>query len=404
MKKLYLLAFMAATTLGLSAQTWNVAPQNPNHHKNSKSIQTKAPVVMSSQVKKSSNSSLLRSSGSTQLPDSIIYTDGDGVNISRNIYKYDENGWISSMQFNAWDAETSSWSEELSAYNTYKYDENGNEIYHTFDGWNGEKMDSQITNNIYDDQNRLLQRYIVGKDNHILSTYTYTGNQCVYYKTDSMFNERLIGYDFELYTLNEAGLHINDSIFSYEVNENNEISWYLSEVVEYTYDSQNREIASTTSFYDKSGYYGKIEKTTSYPGDGTEEYTIIQQVIYPDESLGDYRGDKCEIKEGNPTQYIYSLQTTKDGPWVTGTIESRYYPKGTVANETIKADMPALKAYAANGTLFINLNGTAPVQVYSVNGTCHYNATASGNIAIANLPAGIYIVKAGDETVKISVR
>lgn len=41
---------------------------------------------------------------------------------------------------------------------------------------------------------------------------------------------------------------------------------------------------------------------------------------------------------------------------------------------------------------------------YSVNGTCHYNATASGNITIANLPAGIYIVKAGDETMKISVR
>lgn len=54
--------------------------------------------------------------------------------------------------------------------------------------------------------------------------------------------------------------------------------------------------------------------------------------------------------------------------------------------------------------MFINLSGTAPVQVYSVNGTCHYNATASGNITIANLPAGIYIVKAGDETVKISVR
>ena len=62
------------------------------------------------------------------------------------------------------------------------------------------------------------------------------------------------------------------------------------------------------------------------------------------------------------------------------------------------------KAYAADGSLVVTTNGTAHVQVFAVTGVCLYNAPVNGMTAIRNLPAGIYIVKAGNEVLKISVR
>ena len=146
--------------------------------------------------------------------------------------------------------------------------------------------------------------------------------------------------------------------------------------------------------------------TYTYADDSDSNYTVEQRESWPTDPDAEdkYSATKYERIYGNPISDAVYYKDAENADWSLSYKYLYYYPKGTVANETIKADTPALMAYAADGTLFINLNGTAPVQVYSVNGTCHYNATASGNITIANLPAGIYIVKAGDETMKISVR
>lgn len=400
MKKLYLLALLAGTAGVMNAQTWTTkAPDFPQEG-------TTTPSMATPIVKKQGDNSLLRAAENTQLPDSVIITDNQGVNASRNVYKYDENGKITSLLYNAWGTRTNTWSDEFSAYNTYKYDENGNEIYHTFEGWNGKKQDSQITNNVYDEQNRLLIKDIVGKDNHTISTYTYTDDQCVFYKIDTVFSEKMVYHSFEIYLLDEKGNHVVDSIFNFnEVDENNNIKWQLSQTITHAYDNQDREIAATTNFFNEKGYYGKIEKTINYPGDGIQEYLITQQTVQADGSLGGYRADKCEVEAGNPTRYTYSAKTEESSPWTITQIANYYYPEGTVANETIEADAaPTIKAYATNGTLFINTNETQNVQIYSIAGVCYYNVTVNGNIAIANLPAGIYIVKVGNKAMKLNIK
>lgn len=63
-----------------------------------------------------------------------------------------------------------------------------------------------------------------------------------------------------------------------------------------------------------------------------------------------------------------------------------------------------LRTNVANGSLTILTPNAINVQVYSINGTCHYNAMVNGNVTLPNLPMGIYIVVAEDEIVKVSVR
>ena len=72
------------------------------------------------------------------------------------------------------------------------------------------------------------------------------------------------------------------------------------------------------------------------------------------------------------------------------------------ANESIETE--SLDIQAADGAIVITTTEAQAVQVYGVTGVCHYNATVSGTATIANLPAGIYIVTAGGETLKVAVR
>lgn len=57
------------------------------------------------------------------------------------------------------------------------------------------------------------------------------------------------------------------------------------------------------------------------------------------------------------------------------------------------------EALTADGAIVITTT-----EVYGMTGICHYNATVNGTATIANLPAGIYIVTAGGETLKTAVR
>ena len=56
------------------------------------------------------------------------------------------------------------------------------------------------------------------------------------------------------------------------------------------------------------------------------------------------------------------------------------------------------------GAVVITTTEATAVQVYGMTSVCHYNATVSGTATIANLPAGIYIMTAGGEMLKIAVR
>lgn len=405
MKKLYLLAFMAATTLGLSAQTQNVASQAPKHA----SIQTETDQSPAVKALTMPGNSLLRSTN-TNLCDSVIQLGGSGTKQYKYLFEYNEMGLQALQTIYAWDATAADWSDEVLCFYEFEYDENGNitrEIYEE-QGINYKS----VTTNTYDQQGRLTNRYVVAPTQHKEETYFYgEDNICYYSMYDSTFNAdgnyEGRSLDMKDYYKNDAGQDVKVIHFTFDEWQGEETLWYKYAEENIEYDSLGRDLSSELiQTGDNDAIVYKSTLTYTYADDSDSNYTVEQRQSWPTdpEKADAYSATKYETIKGNPATYAIYYKSSENADWAPSYKQLFYYPKGSVANETIKADTPALKAYAADGTLFINLSGTAPVQVYSVNGTCHYNATASGNITIANLPAGIYIVKAGDETVKISVR
>lgn len=405
MKKLYLLAFMAATTLGLSAQTQNVASQAPKHA----SIQTETNQSPAVKMLTMPNNSLLRSTN-TNLPDSVIQLGSNGEKAYKFLFEFNDMGLQTLQTAYQWDATISDWSDEVALTYKYEYDENGKMTRQVYEvpasGY------TETTINIYDQQGRLINNYFVSPTRHTEKTYFYgEDNICHYFSYDSVYTEdgkcsnRYV--DMKDYYKNDAGQDVKIVHYTFDEWQGEETLWYKYAEENIEYDSLGRDLSSELiQTGDNDAIVYKSTLTYTYADDSDSNYTVEQRESWPTDPDAEdkYSATKYERIYGNPISDAVYYKDAENTDWSLSYKHLYYYPKGTVANETIKADTPAIKAYAANGTLFINLNGTAPVQVYSVNGTCHYNATASGNITIANLPAGIYIVKAGDETMKISVR
>lgn len=410
MKKLYLLAFMAATTLGLSAQTQNVASQAPKHA----SIQTETDQSPAVKALTMPGNSLLRSTNTQQL-DSIIRT-VNGENYLKFVYEYTPEGKVSVVTAFNWDATAAKWENQKFYSETYTYDENGKRTRTVHEELNGDEITIETTLNVYDQQGRLsytdfLQTVQEEKIKHNVESFFYgEDNICHYFSDDSTFNNAEnkinIVHGMEDRYLDDAGNIVKCIYFTFDEWQGEQTLWYIYAEEKYTYDELNRQLtADYTQTLNDGTIYATRNIIYNYADDTKSNYTAEQWTKYPQEGTEEYIAAKYERnEESDPITEIASQKMSEDAEWGIVYTDFLYYNGGSVANETIKADTPALKAYAADGTLFITLSENAPVQVYSVTGVCHYNATASGNITIANLPAGIYIVKAGDETVKISVR
>ena len=72
----------------------------------------------------------------------------------------------------------------------------------------------------------------------------------------------------------------------------------------------------------------------------------------------------------------------------------------TVGNATVAT--PA-RIYAANGTLHISLPTASRVEIYTLLGQCFRSFTAPAGETSLTLPAGLYIVRAGESVQKISI-
>ena len=411
MKKHYILALVASVVCGMSAQAqMQVRSAQPQSIK----VQLER---SDAQVKKSG--SLLRSGEAQQLPDSIIVTDADGAFISKNIYKYSEEGFASEMWYYEWNAEVSKWDNYT--YNTYDRDANGNAIGQLTQRWNGsEYVDSIKRTSTYDEQNRLVKfdEWIGTK--HKVETYTFNGDSCLYIYEDTVFTAdgQYQNSDITLgkheYVYDEAGNKVKELLYSFNtVGEDNVPVWYLWQENDNTYDEQNRQTGATWTYYDEAkNVLATNDVEYTYVGDGDKNYTHIQRMTYSQEYKDEYGvedvylGQRQEVIAGNPEQLIYSQQTEEGGEWIVNQIGNYYYPQGSsVANETIQQNVaPVCKAYTSNGALIITTSEAVPVQVYTMGGACCYDATVNGQASIASLPAGIYIVKCQQETYKIKVK
>lgn len=361
-------------------------------------------------------SGLLRSAENQLLPDSILYPNEFG-GYNKDIYTYTDEGWVSLRRTIQWNYSLNDYTE---SQNEYEYDTHGNIIRQDLNYMDGTGSHT-INKNTYDEQGRLLSvsgvtENLDGSFIRSYDKYEYDGNDYVCNGCDSTFSVDgaflSVSYSKDGYHYDDAGN--NTKIIWYSMADLDadgvQDTWYPWYVFENDYDALGLCFYSSTSCYDFDGKLTNEAKTETVYSDDSGLYYISTTSYrflntYVDEWSETYV-DRYEKKAGNPAiEYVSSLQS--DGTWSEPKVRQIiYYPQGSeVANETIGENSePAFKAYAADGSLVVTTNGTAHVQVFAVTGVCLYNAPVNGMTAIRNLPAGIYIVKAGNEVLKISVR
>lgn len=413
MKKHYILTLMACVLCSLSAEaqvqysTQTTGPEN---------VSDPALVAKQGQQLPQKTAGLLRSAENRLLPDSIL-DPNDAGGYNKYIYTYTDDGLTASERTILWDYSAQAYTESVVEYD---YDAHGYVI-RQYNSYGSGAESTTIYQNTYDEQGRLISTYGVktnSPDNsyvHSHYAYEYDGNDYVYNGCDSTFSAdgtvSTISYGKREYYLDEAGYPTKQVQYSFEeVDAEGNPIWYPWYVFEYTYDPSGLQTTNSSINYNVDG-----ERTfesfceTVYSDDTGLNYVSTYSSRYWDyyqNALGEPYLYRIEKKGGNPA-IEYSIYSNEDGTWQEPQVRRIfYYPQGSeVANETIGENAgPALKAYATDGSLVMTTNGATHVQVFAVTGACHYNATINGTASIHDLPAGIYIIKAGNEALKISVR
>lgn len=413
MKKHYFLTLMVCALCSMSVEAQvQFSPQKMG----SGNVLDPALVARQGKFLPQKTSGLLRSAENQLLPDSILYPNEFG-GYNKDIYTYTDEGWVSLRRTIQWNYSLNDYTE---SQNEYEYDTHGNIIRQDLNYMDGTGSHT-INKNTYDEQGRLLSvsgvtENLDGSFIRSYDKYEYDGNDYVCNGCDSTFSVDgaflSVSYSKDEYHYDDAGN--NTKIIWYSMADLDadgvQDTWYPWYVFENDYDALGLCFYSSTSCYDFDGKLTNEAKTETVYSDDSGLYYISTTSYrflntYVDEWSETYV-DRYEKKAGNPAiEYVSSLQS--DGTWSEPKVRQIiYYPQGSeVANETIGENSePAFKAYAADGSLVVTTNGTAHVQVFAVTGVCLYNAPVNGMTAIRNLPAGIYIVKAGNEVLKISVR
>lgn len=389
MKKQYLLALIAAPF-------FCAASVNAQH------IQPKLEGVSTSTVFQSPTLQT-RAEAQTTQPDSVVVEEYGEVK-SKDVYKYDDAGRKT---------------EQINYANTplvpvykhlYEYAENGklSKVNTTY--WNGTQwIPFCVENYAYDEQGRQT-RYdyhrvaieAVIEKCHIVYLTEYEENKAITVQEDTTWHKEPNDYyvankNTLTQILDDKGNIISEEQFS-------DVYGYVFYKKETEYDENNRLIKQLTVYYNSDGSeMMKYRDTRSYDG----EYAEYQLMEMCEGGKDDWQFDfetGSKIIEGNPKIIVcYDSANGKDEPMVEWKRTFYYYPNPSTANESIESEA-AVRIYTQKGSIVVNTENAEPVAVYSITGKCCYNATASGMTTINNLPAGIYIVRVGDKTLKVRVR
>ena len=395
---------MASIVCGMSAQAQvSVQPVKPQNNR--------------LQVEKAGIPTLVQEPGSqlrsglTYQLDSVVRTNNRGAIDCIFLYEHTDEGFVSLLTGYMWDATTSDWADEKFYSYAYTYDERGNQIRTEYEAINDGQVSTEITTNSYDDQNRLVSTHFVSDERHIGESYTYQEDgTCNYMCLDSLFSAGVYTDTTYLYgqkrTLDEAGnvtKSVYLSFYGEWIGEETEVYQFAEE--NFTYDSLNRMQSSNYIEMEKDGTVTyTCDITYTYADDSDDNYTEEWIMKEGDETF--YYAEKHELTGENPMVLTQYIKYAKEDEWAMDYSDAYYYSQSSsVANETIQQHVtPVCKVWSTNGALTIAVSEATPVQVYTMSGTCRYDATVHGQATIANLPAGIYIVKCPQETFKLKVR
>lgn len=390
MRKRYFLALAASVLCGMSVEA--LVP-----------VGEKAPAAPGKPV------SLLRSDDAKALPDSMIRVI-DGENYLKFVYAYTDEGALSLMTAIRWDADAASWAGEKTYSEAYTYDENGRLTRSVReDVLDDGTIIAGTTTNTYDDQGRLTSTYFVVDDLRMMDTYSYEGDSvCHFSSIDTTYTDGVCvpgTPSRETRTLDEAGNVVKYEYLGFDEWLGDTTVWYMKGLRGVEYDSLNRKVAEHLTWKDSEGVSTTTTDATYTYLDDTDDSYIMEQVT-TENGVSTYLANKFEWTGDNPRTFVSAEKKSEDADWVvTDSCTDTYYYPTTVANERVADNAePAFKAYAADGSLVITTTDARAVQVYGIAGACYYSATVSGRVTIANLPAGIYVIASGDETVKVSVR
>lgn len=344
----------------------------------------------------------------TLLADSVVTCLADGTKSLKNVYEYTEAGKESKQLSYAWDAAAGDW--KLTRQELSTYDEAGNLTTWKVQAADGEAFkDSVIVTSEYDNQNRIVKSLNEGllTDIDIETEYTYEGKNVTIMttKTEPYKDGKLLySYNKTEQVLNDDDLVIEERTYNYKGGgPENEDSWYLSTKMTTSYlnaegliDKQRAEAYNSEGelYFENNASYERDGKnwvqTQQYKSAGNKDWTYIY-------GRNIFEGENPEV------QTRASSMTGEDDDWTVGSIVYTYYPTGgATANESI-APITTIQVFAADGMIKIETAENQLVQIFGINGYCYYNATVNGYTAV-NLPAGIYVVRAGEQSIKVSVR
>lgn len=348
----------------------------------------------------------LAANAETLLPDSTITSNAKGENVSKISYSYDADGNKVKSESFKWDAAKSDWTPESKT--TFTYDDANNnlgQLYQLLDGT--AFKDSQVYEYEYDDQNRMIRNDLrdLSANRHYVETLVYEGKEVHISREDTTWQDAG-KYSFSLaklqQTLNDAGNIVKATTQSYAGIEDGKEIWYLSQELTNEYDSDGNSTKTVLNSYDKAGEIS-FTNETSWLRDG-KNYTQTQRYKSQSDSDWTVMEFKSEFTGENPEINSFFMKNATTGAWELSNKTYSYYPAGTeTANETITPDL-AVQILTADGAISIHTTESRAVQVYAISGSCYYSATVNGIATVSGLPAGIYLVRVGNQSQKVLVK
>ncbi len=305
--------------------------------------------------------------------DSLVEYNGNDERVSLSLYRYNDQQLVVEQNTYSWNAGANNWSTELSGHRAYEYDEQG-----------------RMTRSEYQ---------TIGYQERYVYTYEWKGRTFLFEFTQTLNGEEFSMQQYGEQELDANGNMLKQNLYYYP----NTDQQYLASVTETTYDDKNRVLISKGTGYDQQGNVITTSNSENVYYD--DENYFINTYTYTDNiagTAGSYQ-IKRETIEGDPLISVQYMKNEGETEW-TKTWSGYYYyaDGGTTANETIKAE-PNMQLYAADGIIHLQLAEPQRVEVYTISGQCRYQQTVSGSVSIP-VSNGIYIIRAGKETVKIQVR